>query len=1007
MNNYISIFIDVSIKSFVVLALVFLFLPALKRLSAAGRHMVWMLTMIALLALPVLSITLPSLNLKILSDNKVSKTVSKLVKRPVITVTKPEITEIKAKEVKKEYKSSGKSVFESKSDFKKQKITFVAAMKSTFKNVFTKMKSKSWIFWVTSAWIIGFFVFILPIIFGLFCVGLITLKSKKINENSLPYSVLSIVNKFQRAISLRQCCKKSFLTAPTTWGVFCPIILLPENINKYSTDCLRVILLHETAHISRFDWLTQLVSRFICAVYWFNPFVWIANRCLRIEAEKSCDNKVLNTGFSSSDYANYLLDLVRAIKTRKRFSFATVPMARKSKIESRLMAILNSKINRKGITKFSLVISLLAIISVVVPLAAVRPAAKLEKKTKNVSAKKINKININNFTRRDGYRFFNKIKNNKNLRKTIANVYDYRDENNVLSTQGSAYGLEAVCFNEILPNDCSWWRDLISADKREENNGTITYYFKVPDEYLDKNYFYRACFPTSITEKGFERGKIVQQNVDGYIEVTLDSESEKSRIYFMRPDIIKLVNISDNPISLKNWNILANTCVYRFKVAKIDNIKQFSKKYGENYQNTNPTIMPHDYFYITDDREIFALENGNGDNIYGNSKKESIPVFEIPSHNWGCTFRVKDVTNNTIIVCNGKKENLFLGEFVELVDRSGNSDDCFISGVVTESGSNYFKINADFDFSDIIKKGDILKLRGIPDEKGYLSYVMCDEYDQVCSRTLELIKDKNITIKNAKFSSLNELVNVQNMSTNVLNDAESCFILDEIILEAEEPGAHISGWTPTFSIAESDAENNSFEFDNPGWPVGIWNNQTLRIMSGTQKGQTFPIDNNTENSITVAGNSTEKEEKLSIKTGDSFSVGPGYSTPLFCATRYGEIGIWEWKNKNLSTNNYSLYVFGLNDSIRTTEFLGENFNAIIIIEVYNYKTKKFDKLCKRGQYIKQDNFNAGKITPNHISEIGGFKIKITVRDLYSNDNSGSKLAWFDCAVLVPTDNLDK
>jgi len=380
MNNFILIFIDVSIKSFVVLALIFILLPTLKHVSAATRHLVWMLTMIALLALPVLSITLPSLNLKILTDNKVSKTVSKIVKRPVLAVAKPEITDIKAEKRKKELKKPGKSVVESKPDFKKQKTTFIATIKSTFNNVFTKMKNKSWIFWVTSAWILGFFIFILPIIFGLFCVGWITLKSEKINENSFPYSVLFIVNKFNRKISLRQCCEKSFLTAPTTWGVFCPVILLPENINKYSTDCLRVILLHEIAHISRCDWLTQLVSRFVCAIYWFNPFVWIANRCLRIEAEKSCDNKVLNTGFSSSDYANYLLDLVRAIKTRKRFSFATVPMARKSKIESRLLAILNSKINRKGISKFSVVVTLLAIITVVVPLAAVRPAAKKEKK---------------------------------------------------------------------------------------------------------------------------------------------------------------------------------------------------------------------------------------------------------------------------------------------------------------------------------------------------------------------------------------------------------------------------------------------------------------------------------------------------------------------------------------------------------------------------------------------------------------------------------------------------
>ncbi len=41
----------------------------------------------------------------------------------------------------------------------------------------------------------------------------------------------------------------------------------------------------------------------------------------------------------------------------------------------------------------------------------------------------------------------------------------------------------------------------------------------------------------------------------------------------------------------------------------------------------------------------------------------------------------------------------------------------------------------------------------------------------------------------------------------------------------------------------------------------------------------------------------------------------------------GDEGIWEWKNKRLSRNDYGLYLHGLNDSIDTTEFLEENHNA--------------------------------------------------------------------------------
>ena len=46
---------------------------------------------------------------------------------------------------------------------------------------------------------------------------------------------------------------------------------------------------------------------------------------------------------------------------------------------------------------------------------------------------------------------------NSRMRSQLAaNMVDYRDENHVLSTLGSTYGVEAICFNEILANDESF-----------------------------------------------------------------------------------------------------------------------------------------------------------------------------------------------------------------------------------------------------------------------------------------------------------------------------------------------------------------------------------------------------------------------------------------------------------------------------------------------------------------------------------------------------------------------
>ncbi len=74
-----------------------------------------------------------------------------------------------------------------------------------------------------------------------------------------------------------------------------------------------------------------------------------------------------------------------------------------------------------------------------------------------------NQINLNVATKKQIHKILkraNKVSrfesSSKNLRNLTSNIIDYHDENNVLSTMGSDYGVEAVCFNEIMANNGSY-----------------------------------------------------------------------------------------------------------------------------------------------------------------------------------------------------------------------------------------------------------------------------------------------------------------------------------------------------------------------------------------------------------------------------------------------------------------------------------------------------------------------------------------------------------------------
>ena len=134
---------------------------------------------------------------------------------------------------------------------------------------------------------------------------------------------------------------------PMTFGTRVPAIVVPAAAALWSEDRRRAVLLHEMAHVARYDCLTQTLALVACAAYWPHPAIWSVARRLRVERELACDDRVLAAGAEARAYAGHLLDIAYAIDGRRAPALA-VSMARPNQLEGRLLAALDDARNRRS-----------------------------------------------------------------------------------------------------------------------------------------------------------------------------------------------------------------------------------------------------------------------------------------------------------------------------------------------------------------------------------------------------------------------------------------------------------------------------------------------------------------------------------------------------------------------------------------------------------------------------------------------------------------------------------
>lgn len=158
----------------------------------------------------------------------------------------------------------------------------------------------------------------------------------------------------RRKIQVRQSEK---ITAPLTYGVFRPVILVPANMDMGDQDQLCFILTHEYIHIRRFDALAKLMLTIAVCIHWFNPLVWVMYELANRDIELSCDEEVLRRlgGARKKQYAMTLLHLE---ETRSRIAAPLTSYFGKHAMKERITAMANMKKYTKPMVVLAAIVAL-------------------------------------------------------------------------------------------------------------------------------------------------------------------------------------------------------------------------------------------------------------------------------------------------------------------------------------------------------------------------------------------------------------------------------------------------------------------------------------------------------------------------------------------------------------------------------------------------------------------------------------------------------------------------
>jgi Zn-dependent protease with chaperone function len=201
----------------------------------------------------------------------------------------------------------------------------------------------SWASYLFAAWGVIAGLLLLRLVAGLWRVRAIRGNCSPADLAAAEPELAAILQKFEshRPVTV---CVSDEMAMPAAIGFFRPAVVFPARLlPQLSAEEVRVILLHELAHLRRWDDWSNLAMGVVKAVFFFHPAVWWIENRLTLEREMACDDLVLAATANPRKYASCLISFAEKLQNPRGLALAQALVSRMCHMSLRVAQILDAQ----------------------------------------------------------------------------------------------------------------------------------------------------------------------------------------------------------------------------------------------------------------------------------------------------------------------------------------------------------------------------------------------------------------------------------------------------------------------------------------------------------------------------------------------------------------------------------------------------------------------------------------------------------------------------------------